>query len=128
MKIQSSSELYFLTTFFHWFDDRDVCCFSAPSDLYYYGPFSAFPNFQNSKIIENLNLRWSSSLLFIRDDKIISDLGLQIDLDKAWSSSSFFKCQLQQRCNSKNVMHAFSREINNEFIRQGKIHVSACGA
>ena len=24
----------FLTTFFHWFDDRDVCCFSAPSVSY----------------------------------------------------------------------------------------------
>ena len=97
MKIQSSSELYFLTTFFHWFDDRDV---AASLHLLF-------------RISTYIGIKYYGGLFGI--SQFLKDFDLQIDLDKAWTSSSFFKCQLD----SKIVMHVHFHEklTLNSFVK-----------
>ena len=48
-----------------------------------------------------------------------SDLGLQIDLDKAWTSSSFFKCQQQRNVVIQKTwcMHFHEKLTTNSFVK-----------
>ena len=92
----------FLTTFFHWFDDRDVAAslnllFRISTYIgYYYGTLFGISQF-------------------------LKDLGLtlQIDLDKAWTSSSFFKCQQQRNVVIQKTwcMHFHEKLTTNSFVK-----------
>ena len=94
--------IIFLTTFFHWFDDRDVAAslnllFRISTYIgYYYGTLFGISQF-------------------------LKDLGLtlQIDLDKAWTSSSFFKCQQQRNVVIQKTwcMHFHEKLTTNSFVK-----------
>ena len=71
------------------------CFVLVPKLVLLWGPFRHFPIFKRS------------------------DLGLQIDLDKAWTSSSFFKCQQQRNVVIQKTwcMHFHEKLTTNSFVK-----------
>ena len=87
----------------HFFIDLTIVMFAASLHLLFrylhclllWDPFRHFPVFKRS------------------------DLGLQIDLDKAWTSSSFFKCQQQRNVVIQKTwcMHFHEKLTTNSFVK-----------
>ena len=88
----------------HFFIDWTIVMFAAslhlllvlePTFVLLWDPFRHFPIFKRS------------------------DLGLQIDLDKAWTSSSFFKCQQQRNVVIQKTwcMHFHEKLTTNSFVK-----------